>query len=484
MDSGTRDRCTRSAPCLICGTIDWDMRMHYILENGKTDTVHWCHKTRGAKGDIISVGGTQYICISAGRQIDTGEFYLWKEYLSKEEWKKKYEGISTYNYSSKPSYNISNEPITGTLGKDPVPGEEKVLPVKQLHEIYSYMLSLLVLEPKHYRLLAEEWNNPIYPNLCNTLCSGLTSLPPIDKARYANKETFKNITRKELVKRLLEKFGDLRGVPGFYLRSGSYYKDKPESERWTVSGGEGILFPCYNKDGLIWRPRYREDYPSIEIKEGIHPSFNGKWGTFHHYYNKEGYHCYSFQPKGEGSSEVVVDPTLKIHKIMPGDIKGKASGKYKTLSSLKLKTDGASSINIMEGGCGSGSPYSFYARKDQNYTIVLGTEGEKKAMICSLLKNFPSVSLPGVWCFASLFYTDEDGESFIDKMKKKGMKYFLLCYDADKTENETVMNAEKAFIEALKKAGVTPLIGEWKGKYNKGIDDILLMGLDITIRPA
>ena len=64
------------------------------------------------------------------------------------------------------------------------------------------------------------------------------------------------------------------------------------------------------------------------------------------------------------------------------------------------------------------------------------------------------------------------------------MKYFILCYDADQEENERVQNAEASFVEALKEQDVIPLIGEWQGKFNKGLDDILLMGLDITVRRA
>ena len=64
------------------------------------------------------------------------------------------------------------------------------------------------------------------------------------------------------------------------------------------------------------------------------------------------------------------------------------------------------------------------------------------------------------------------------------MKYFILCYDADKEENDRVLHAETAFVEELKKNNVIPLIGEWKGKFDKGLDDILIMGLDITVRRA
>ena len=483
--AGIPERTTRQAPCIFCGDVGYDMRMHYTTENGYPEIVHWCHKTHAFKGDILNVGATSYICKTAGKQIETGFFDLWTEYLTKEEWIKRHKSTDGYQVSGK-KYG---GPVLDYNSKEPVKGEEKPLSNKKLHEIYSYMLSLMKLEKKHYALLAKEWQNPLHPSLCDLLSKGLVSLPPKDNARFANSEKFENLTRKEITRRLVAKFGTLRGVPGFYLRSGSYFDGKPEEERWTFSGGEGIVFPCFDKDGYIYRLRYREDYPSMELKKDIHAPFHGKYGTFHHYYNKEGKHCWSFTEKETKATETVYEPSLGIYAITLNEkglpsYGGKASGKYKTLSSRRIELKGNEPVNTMEGGCGSGSPYAFYVMKGQPFTVVLGTEGEKKAMISSYIKGMPSVSVPGVTSYECLFEKDDSGESLMDVLKKRGMKYFLLCYDADKHENDMVLNSEKAFVERLKQEGVIPLIGEWKGKFNKGIDDILLMGLDVTVRPA
>ena len=92
--------------------------------------------------------------------------------------------------------------------------------------------------------------------------------------------------------------------------------------------------------------------------------------------------------------------------------------------------------------------------------------------------------VPGVSSYSVIFEKDESGVSLIDYLKSRGMKYFILCYDADKEENERVLKAEASFVEELKNNNVIPLIGEWKGKFDKGLDDILIMGLDITVRRA
>ena len=68
-------------------------------------------------------------------------------------------------------------------------------------------------------------------------------------------------------------------------------------------------------------------------------------------------------------------------------------------------------------------------------------------------------------------------------LKKKGMKALVLCYDADKSENSMVSRAEKEFLERIKQAEVIPYTGEWSGKFDKGLDDILLMGIDFKIIP-
>ncbi len=470
------ERVNRSAPCIFCGRTDRDMRMIYGA--GEDETVHWCRKTNASKGDIVSVGGYDYICIATGKETEVGVFDLWKRYLTKEEWKEKHRGELSFKEHT---YRDPNALL---------PGEVKPLSHKELHERYSYFLSLLVLEEKHRVLMEKEWSSVTNPALGKELLKKypIKSLPPIDKARFANNEGLENPSRKKIIAMMIVKFGDLRGIPGFYMRTGSYYENKPEEERWTFTGSEGIVFPCYDKDGYLYRIRYRDDYPDLKLQEGKHEPFHGKYGVFHHYYNKEGKHSWSFTPDG-GESVIVYEggaskQLVSLKKNGCPSISGKTSGKYKNFSSLSYKREGTETVNGMHCGARSGSPYSLYYTEGQPFTAVIGTEGEKKSIVSSAIKNVPVVCVPGVNSYSCLFEKDDSGESCMDFLKKKGMKYFFLCYDADKEENESVKKAEASFIETLKNHGIKVMVGEWSGKFDKGIDDILLMGLDISLRPV
>ena len=164
---------------------------------------------------------------------------------------------------------------------------------------------------------------------------------------------------------------------------------------------------------------------------------------------------------------------------------GKAEGKYTNISSVfEKRLPNGEVVNGFFNGCRSGSPYSLYYQEGEHFTIVIGTEGEKKSMVANQIKKCPLVCVPGVSSYSVIFEKDEHGISLIDYLKSRGMKYFILCYDADKEENDRVLHAEATFVEELKKNNVIPLIGEWKGKFDKGLDDILIMGLDITVRRA
>ena len=273
-----------------------------------------------------------------------------------------------------------------------------------------------------------------------------------------------------------------------YQRTGSYWESQSEEERWTFCCGEGILFPCYNKDGYLYRFRIKNEYPDIKIKEGD-LAFQGKYGRFHHSYDKDGKHCWSFKEQGSDSYLPVYGPgsnnTLSLNEKGLPSLGGKADGKYANISSVKeIRLENGRVVNMFHNGCRSGSPYSLYYQEGDSFKIVLGSEGEKKGMIANYIKKCPLVHISGVSAYSTIFEKDENGESLIDWLKKRGMKYFAICYDADKESNERVAQAEKALAEELIRNDVIPLIGEWKGKFNKGIDDILLMGLDISIKRA
>ena len=75
----SKERTTRSAPCIFCGDVGYDMRVYYN-EGGVEEVVHYCHKTNATKGDIVSAGAEQYICVAAGKVLPiVGAFDLFNQ---------------------------------------------------------------------------------------------------------------------------------------------------------------------------------------------------------------------------------------------------------------------------------------------------------------------------------------------------------------------------------------------------------------------
>ena len=481
---GFMERTSRSVPCVFCGDVGYDIRLHYPETE---DVVHWCHKTQAEKGDIISVGGKQYICTATDHRPEgkgMGKFNLFKEYLSKEEWMAKQERI---NPDWKPSYpaGAGNRPrvIPKTVAlKTPKPGElaegeVKPLSNKQLDKIHRVLLSMLVLEKKHEADLLNEWKSPLHDVSHLIEDFKIRSLPPPDKSRFKSSYRYQNPLRKSIISKLYDTFGDLRGVPGLYMRTGTNWDNKPEKERWTFAfSREGVLYPCYDANGYIYRLRIKDEYPDREIKPGKQEPFKGMYGYFTHYYDFEGFLRCRFVPK---------DKSQKSIDVGLSEVYGKPRGKYKTLSSVNTElVYGDRIVNKLFCGCKSGSPYSLYTRPGDNFTVVFGPEGEKKAMVANAVKHVPGVSIPGVTNFSVIFVPDESGVSLIDYLISKGMKYFVIGYDADKDENEQVAESEQEFAQELKKRGVIPMVAAWRHDFDKGLDDILLKGLDVEIHPA
>ena len=487
---GAKERTSRTAPCIFCGDVGYDMRMHY-QEGTEEEVVHYCHKTNASKGDIVTVGAEQYICIAAGKVLPVvGAFDLWKKYITKEEWKSKQKKINP-NWKSSVGTGGANRKKMQSSKQELLPGEVPIRSPKEQHTFNMYLSQLLILEDKHKDGFRKEWESSTQPHLLETILERypIRSFPPPDKARYANKEIFNNPTRQEIVRKLYQRFGDLSGYPFIYIKSGEYWDKQPIVKRYAFSCGEGILFPCYDKDGFLYRFRIKNDYPDLKIKEGNHPPFQGEFGRFHHFYDKDGKHCWSFKAQSEPDFRLVYGPgsdySLSLNNKLLPKCGGKPEGKYTNISSVyEKKLSDGTVINSFLNGCRSGSPYSLYYKEGEPFTVVIGTEGEKKSMVANHIKKCPLVCVPGVSSYSVIFEKDENKISLIDYLKSRGMKYFILCYDADKEVNERVLKAEASFVEELKKNDVIPLIGEWKGEFDKGLDDILLMGLDITVRRA
>lgn len=489
---GTIRRCTPQKRCPLCGKPDYCMSVDY----GEGGTVLWCARTQNQGS--VSAGGAVYDFITH-KAIDIGEFNLYMESSERErikerekaEWieEQKRTNPNWGQYKSKRREAFGGKqsatPKPETVVLKPVSEEPKGVPAlsnKELDERYRYLLSLLVLEEKHRTILLKEWKSDVYPDLGEDLLARwpIRSLPPADKVRYGEKfseptgQKLRNKSRKAIVKAMVDKFGDLTGVPGLYQRTGKYWEEKPELERWTIVENEGIIFPTYDKDGYLYRLRIREDYHNMDLKESAEAFFEGKAGTFYHKYSPEGEHLWYFAPKDD--SEAVLVSGQGVSRVALKDGRpnlGKPSGKYKTLSS-----------NGYEGGTASGSPISlFYPEGCKTSRIVIFTEGEKKSMVTSYIKRCPVVSFPGVGAFRDMFTKDEAGMSLFDTLVERGMQMFVLCYDADKENNRDVHNAEEKCIALVKEKGLKVLVGEWSGKFDKGLDDILLMGVDINLRP-
>ncbi len=487
-----KERTTRGAPCIFCGDVGYDMRVIYPEDNV---TVHWCHKTNANKGDIVTVGGVDYFCKASKKQITIGTFDLFVKYISKEEWMKQQE-LTNPNWNT--TYKCASHKLipSGSRVKMPpiqesaastslIAGEEKKLPREKLDKIYRAFLDMLVLEDKHRKQLRDEWKSPVHDVRWLLEHYPIRSLPPPDKARFANKEPFKNPTRKYVCAKLVSMFGDLRGVPGFSLRGGEYWQSKPEHERWTFSELEGIIFPCFDEDGYLYAIRVKVDYPNYKLTAGKTESYNGKYGYICHSYDLNGKHTWTFYPKDDAPQVLYGEQVKKILLNASGcPTVGKVDGKYKNFSSVYEKLVNEKTVNVLEGGSRSGSPYSVYTLPGDSFKTVMGTEGEKKGMVGNAIRHVPVVEVAGVWTFQTLFEKKENGLSCIDVLKQKGMKYFILCYDADKEDNENVLNAETAFIEELKKNDVIALKGHWTKQFGKGLDDILLDGLDIFVTPT
>lgn len=483
LNGGIRHRCSPSNPCPLCGATDYDMAIEYAPD----DVAYWCHKVKGKE---VVANGIEYLCIKEDKETSIGVFNIYQRkdlvLQKRKEWVEE-------QRNRNPDWKASKRNSAGTpAGAIEYRQKKQIPPIqplshKELDERYRYFLSLLVLEDKHRQKMEEEWTSAVYPELAGKLLHRypIRSLPPLDNVRFAHgyNEKLKNQSRKKIVAAMVKRFNDLRGIPGFYLRSGGKWDSLPESERWTFISGEGIIFPVYDMDGYLYRLRYRDDYHNQKVKAP--KEFRGAQGVFSHRYDADGHHTWYWTPEG-GSPELVYGPDKKDVPLNKWGIPvlGKAENKYKTLSSVYMKDMGDCIKNSMEGGSPSGSPYSIYSPEGAyNKSIVIGTEGEKKGMVASAIKGVRVVSVAGVGTFSALFDADCGGKSVIQRLKEDGMKVFVLCYDADKSENEMVSNAEKNFLLRIKQEGVTPCTGEWSGKFDKGLDDILLMGIDFKITP-
>lgn len=461
------------APCPICGKTDWCIIVTY--PNG--DVVYLCHRTEGTKGDrVVGADGRTFICTG---ETDGG-FTKWQEVSQYERFldslKAKRGGKGSKNHTYRDVARKSTVPNYSDL---PVEGVAEVASPARLDEVYRTFLELLVLEDKHVKKLKKEWDKVVdgknvYAEIMNSQYKDLIkSIPPEDFLRYSSGEQLKNSSRKQIMEDLIAKVGEPVGVPGFYQRH--------SDGKWTFFRLSGIAYPSCNSRGQIRRIRVNDDYPAVD---GV---LNGKEGTFRYQKDKVTNEVgWYFLPADKSAPTLVWQygsPQNLISLNWKGYPPGKVSGKYKNFSSYseQLVDDGKGGkkrVNYYTNGCQSGSPVSLFIPPEADNSMVICTEGEKKALVAAFTLHSPAIAYSGVADFAKPFVNEEGYEtSLIDEMVKAGAELFVLIYDADKNENKMVLQNEKKAVQEFLDRGLPIAIGQWNENWGKGLDDVLLEGV-------
>ena len=104
-------------------------------------------------------------------------------------------------------------------------------------------------------------------------------------------------------------------------------------------------------------------------------------------------------------------------------------------------------------------------------------------MVAAECMGCRAVSIPGVSSFNVIFRKEGDGKSLFEKLEETGAELFVLCYDADKETNDSVLMNERKFAEALREHGAQVYVANWSSKYDKGLDDLLILGVRPIITP-
>ncbi len=467
---------SRANPCQICGRTDGDFRL--IDEDGFV--THWCFRgpDRSISGFVHTGQHQSKIALYQIYQSDAD--YRGKKALEKERWlaekdrenpnwRKEWareQELKNPNWRKNYSQKKKDEPsvaVVRPLEERKVytehPDLNRVADVGRRNEVNRNFLSLLKVENKHLNKLRSEWGDKTIERIQKW---GIRSLPPIDFHRFKSGETYISLSRKSIMEQLVKRVGPPEYVPGFYEVKGN----------WTFTGLSGIVYPLYDLNGNIPYLRIANDYPDVK------GDYKGKEGTFGHQW-QQGKHIWSFTDSETRETVVVTDVKLKPEGIPYG----KTTNKYLNFNSCKEVRDEENLIifNERSKGARAGSHPGFYASKGNSYRIIDATEGEKKSIVNNEVTGHPTICLPGVGTWAMLFDPKEgiDGKSWFDILVERGMKQLNIMYDADKYENERVMNAQEDFIKELSKyPQILVCVGEWSTAWGKkGLDDILLAGI-------
>lgn len=416
--------------CPICGKPDWCCFIDKDDVEGEEIIV--CKRETG-EGNVEGADGRRYVYLAKSKQGNS-IFELYEQHI-----KGKKSAKENYQFA-KPKAQKQLIPIDII---EPRSNEEVSL-------IYHEMLSKLILEDCHREYLHKNgWTDELISY------HHIATFPEPDslRVRFKNRYRSRNPYRKKLAESIENKFGKgcLRGVPGAYMDNGA----------WNFYGHSGILFPMYDLKMNIKRLRIRMDYRDQEV-----PVFKDQEGIYYVSDNVRYHICMKGIYSGSGDERVFI----------------KVRGKYRTLSSFlqdeKAEKEGFY-MNALNQGCQSLNEYSLYTMPEDDCSIFLITEGEPKGLYTNYRMKYPVLTASGVTSYLQLAKKE-----VLEGCKAMGMQMMVIATDADKYENDKVMDAEAALIKALKKEGIMVGVAEWDERHGKGIDDCIAGGHWPTIRPV
>ena len=393
---------SKSELCPICGKSDWCT----ILSNTSSDVyeeLNICRRS-GISGDVIGrINGKRYTFI----KVLSDSSCMYEETEMREAARKTW-----YQEHGKKEYSPRRhrEPMCNTSLVLPA-GEEHViegcsepLDHDRLDSIYTSFLSKLILYGRHRSYLCKDsWSNDLIKR------SYIRSIP------YCKDQAYLKLKRVQITSELIQEFGSVRGVPGFFRQN---------DENWSFTArSSGMFIPVPDYKGRIYRLRIRLDNPQR-------------------------------------------------------DENGKEKNKYNNFSSFReVKNKDGVSYNSFKDGCSAGNHIGFYSKQDDDFTVCYITEGEKKALRANEEFHCPVISVPGVNSFRKILEVLENGLHVLDYLKSKGCKTIIIAYDADKTINEAVLNYEKRLIELIHEYGFCIAVADWNIGFGKGLDDISKVGV-------
>lgn len=184
-----------------------------------------------------------------------------------------------------------------------------------------------------------------------------------------------------------------------------------------------------------------------------------------------------------------MDGSERVEITMSGSVKnteGKKAivdfpshkGKYRNFSSYQMDEGAYPSCyieNVFQNGCEAKNCLLYAMRAENDFTAAWVTEGEKKAIYANKCLSQPVIAVPGVNSFM-LLLQKEKGVSALDLMRQRGVRRFVIAYDADRDNNKMVLQNQNKLAELLVREGFEVFIACWDIRTGKGLDDLLSAG--------